>query len=461
MAARELIEIFDTNFLGAMAVDIVSIRTANLASIVGELEEIFSAYGSADLDTKVRFISFQRLNAILIIAPTSELLKEAQGWVTKLDRGDIGNQTRLFAYTAKYKSPTALAKLLGYLYSNAKQSGTANTQGKERRSEGGALQAVFDSTPVADARGDLDDSNIITEQGFKFTPDNESNVLYVQAPQSNFTEMQEILEQVDTRPSQVMVEATIAEVSLDDELKFGVQWFFESGEASKTVQFLDKTVQPQSRFPGFSYLLKKSDTRAVLNALQSITDVNVLSSPQLMVLNNATAILQVGDQVPITRQSLVNTNVANAASIVNSVELQDTGIILKVRARISGERSVTLDITQEVSNVIETVTSSIDSPTIQQRRISSKIIVSDGQSVALGGLIRSASENNNAGVPILSQIPILGNLFAGRKISDEKTELLVLITPRIIRDDNEALSITRDIKNKMQHLVEDLFDGQE
>ena len=95
------------------------------------------------------------------------------------------------------------------------------------------------------------------------------------------------------------------------------------------------------------------------------------------------------------------------------------------------------------------------------RRISSKIIVSDGQSVALGGLIRSASENNNAGVPILSQIPILGNLFAGRKISDEKTELLVLITPRIIRDDNEALSITRDIKNKMQHLVEDLFDGQE
>ena len=208
-----------------------------------------------------------------------------------------------------------------------------------------------------------------------------------------------------------------------------------------------------SAFPGVSYLFSGygGDVRVVLNALTEITDVRVISSPQLMVLDNQTARLQVGDQVPIATQSAVSISDPDAP-IVNSIQFRDTGVILEVTPRVNASGLVVLDVFQEVSDVIATTTSDIDSPTIQQRSISSTVAVQSGDTVALGGLIRDRDEDSVTGVPLLSSIPVLGNLFKTTQTQTRRTELLVLITPRVVRDRREALEVTDELRRRLRTL---------
>ncbi len=188
----------------------------------------------------------------------------------------------------------------------------------------------------------------------------------------------------------------------------------------------------------------------MLNALEGITDVNVISSPKLMVLNNQTATLQVGDEVPVPVQTSQGTSDSNAP-IVNSVQYRETGVILTVTPRINEGGLVLLDITQEVSDVASTTSSGIDAPTIQQRKITSTVAVRNGQTLALGGLIRESKSRTRSGVPFLQRVPILGGLFRTTAVVDRRTELIILITPRVIRNDSE----TREVMNYLQ----DTFKG--
>jgi general secretion pathway protein D len=188
-----------------------------------------------------------------------------------------------------------------------------------------------------------------------------------------------------------------------------------------------------------------------LNLLTEITDVRVISSPQLMVLDNQTARLQVGDQVPIATQSAVSISDPDAP-IVNSIQFRDTGVILEVTPRVNASGLVVLDVFQEVSDVIATTTSDIDSPTIQQRSIESTVAVQSGDTVALGGLIRDRDEDSVTGVPLLSSIPVLGNLFKTTQTQTRRTELLVLITPRVVRDRREALEVTDELRRRLRTL---------
>ena len=253
---------------------------------------------------------------------------------------------------------------------------------------------------------------------------------------------------LDVTPNQVMLEATIAEVTLRDDLSYGLNWFLESGEFDLSFSAAD-TGAIASNFPGFSALFTGENGRAVLNAVASVTDVKVLSSPTLMVLDNRTATLQVGDQVPIVTQTAVSTNDPNAP-IVNSVELRDTGVILKVTPRVNEGGRVMLDIEQEVSDVIETKTSGIDSPTIQQRKIKTSVAVDNGSSVALGGLIRDRVTEGATKIPLLGDIPGLGELFRSTTKKNERTELVVLITPRVVGGMEDATRVTNELRDKMR-----------
>ena len=214
-----------------------------------------------------------------------------------------------------------------------------------------------------------------------------------------------------------------------------------------------------SSFPGFNFLVDSGDAQVVLNALSEVTDVNVISSPQLMVLDNQSARLQVGDQVPVATQSAVSTNTDTLDTVVNSIELVDTGVILEVTPRVNASGLVSLDVVQEVSDAISTTTSDIDSPTIQQRRVESTVAVQSGQTVALGGLIRERDEESVLGIPILSDIPILGNLFKTTSQLSNRTELLILITPRVVRDQAEARAVTDELRQRLTTLksVEDFI----
>ena len=204
-----------------------------------------------------------------------------------------------------------------------------------------------------------------------------------------------------------------------------------------------------SVFPGFSYLLKGANGALAINALSKIANVNVISSPSLTVLDNKTATLQVGDQVPITTQSATST-LTTGAPVVNSVSYRDTGVILSITPHINESGRVLLDIEQEVSSVANTTTSNIDSPTIQQRKIKTSVVLNDSESLALGGLIQNKRSKVRDQIPLLGDIPGIGNLFKSKDDTITKTELVILIVPHVIRSLGEAEAISAEFRKKME-----------
>jgi general secretion pathway protein D len=285
----------------------------------------------------------------------------------------------------------------------------------------------------------------------RISADTTNNSIIIYALPDQLGLIEDIVERLDTAPDQIYLETTIAEVTLNNDLAYGLTWFFQNGDLSTGFSDIP-TGAVSNRFPGFSALISGADARVALSAVSSITDVKVLSSPSIMVLDNKTATLQVGDQVPIVTQSSVSVGNSDAP-IVNSVSLRDTGIILNVTPRVNEEGKVSLEIEQEVSNVVPTVSSGIDSPTIQQRRINTSVAVDSGKSIALGGLIRERVSDNTAKIPFLGSIPFLGKaLFQTTNDVKERTELLVLITPRVVRSQTDSETIIQDLARDMSHI---------
>jgi general secretion pathway protein D len=207
------------------------------------------------------------------------------------------------------------------------------------------------------------------------------------------------------------------------------------------------TVSPIA--PGFSAIFQNgANIQVILSALQALTKVDVLSAPEVMVLNNQTASLQVGDEVPIATQESQST-LTNNAALVNCIAYQNTGVILKVTPRVNSGGLVTMDISQEVSDVSQTTTSTLNSPTISERLISTSVAVHDGQTLALGGLISDSRTNSKSGIPYLEDIPYLGTLFSTTNHQVNRTELLVLLTPHVIGDEYQAESVTDDLRDKL------------
>ncbi|MDB5641903.1 MAG: type secretion system protein GspD, partial [Hyphomicrobiales bacterium] len=250
--------------------------------------------------------------------------------------------------------------------------------------------------------------------------------------------------------NQVLIEATIAEVTLNDDLKFGVRWFFQNQKGSRTGTFsnlLNGAVG--SSFPGFSFVAKAASNQVTINALNDVTRVNVLASPSLMVLDKRTAVLQIGDQVPITTQAQQSIAVPGAP-IINSISYKDTGVVLSVTPRISEAGKVLLDIEQEVSTVARTTSSNIDSPTFGRRKVKTTVVVGNGESITLGGLIQDRVTLTNGQVPILGDIPIIGNAFKEKQHTIEKTELVIMLTPRVVRDLGEAAAVTDEYRARVR-----------
>jgi general secretion pathway protein D len=268
----------------------------------------------------------------------------------------------------------------------------------------------------------------------------ENNSLLFYGTDEEYRVIREALRQIDVLPRQVMIEAILAEVTLNDNLRYGVQWFFDSGENTVTLSATD-VGSVASQFPGFSYVYTgRADARVVLNALQSKTEVRILSAPKLSVLNNQKASLQVGDQVPIVTQTSQSTD-SVGAPLVSTIQMRDTGVILEVTPRVNDNGNVILDVMQEVSEVAQTTSSGIDSPTIQRRKIHSVVATRDGFTVALGGLIRENGGRGDSGVPVLKDIPILGSVFKNNTRDTRRTELVVLLVPHVMRNQAETQSV--------------------
>jgi general secretion pathway protein D len=472
----ELVDIFDVDWMSGMSYGLYPLDSVSALTLADELDQIFADPGAEALPGAVRFVPIERLNALLVITAQPDYLARAETWIQRLDRAGEGDGEQVYVYAVQNGRAADLAEVLGEIFDvrssaigadpaslapglepvelRSSISDAAATPDLPEGEEGG-LRAELGGgrpNPFEERLGGVGGRQDLTRgddrTGTRIVADRTNNSLLIRATPKEYKKILSAIRELDTQPLQVLLEATIAEVTLRDELSYGIQWFFDSGDVDVTLSEFPNGVVGQI-FPGFSGLLASNDVRAVINALDSVSDVNVISSPQLLVLDNQTAQLEVGDEVPIVTQQSTGIDVGDSR-IVNTVEQRQTGVILNVTPRVNASGLVVLDIQQEVSDVVRTTTSGIDSPTIAQRRIGTSVAVGTNQTVALGGLIQEDVEEIKSGVPFFSDLPVIGVLFGATTQSSTRTELLVLITPKVITNQQEAQAATNDLRRRIR-----------
>ncbi len=339
---------------------------------------------------------------------------------------------------------------------SAALGGTASGNGTGGATAGSGLATGAAATSAANPLlGGLDSGGgggggnaDVGDNTMRIIPNSQNNAVLVYATPQEAGSVEAMLRKVDILPLQVRIDAVIAEVQLNDTLQYGTQFFLKNGSVSQTLSGVASGATAAT-FPGYGFALTAGGISATLSALQSVTRVNVLSSPQLLVVDNETAHLMVGALVPYLSQTSQST-VTNTSEVINSIQYQQTGVIMDVTPRVNSGGLVTLDIAQEVSDVNSAVTTSgINSPTFNERRVVSRVVVQDGQTLGLAGLIQDTSQKQNQGVPWLKDVPILGFLFGQQDNTRNRTELLVLITPHVVRDQRDARALTEDLREQL------------
>jgi general secretion pathway protein D len=475
------ISIFDVDVMKGMSFAVVPVKTSQPEKLVDELKAVFASDKEGPMKGRMRFIANTRLGAILVVTPQPSYLPRAQSWIKRLDTKVNGAEPQLHVYQVQNRSVTELAGVLQSMFADemkvirprnvaprAKQV-NVNENGEPGTTPASPGQA---NAPIPAAGGNdlkglasmLNNEPDVSmdptanapstpgsdrEPPLKVVADQTKNSLLIMANDRDYPRVLRVIQSLDVVPSQVLIEAVIAEVTLNDDLQYGVQWQLQKN-GTPTASFTSlATGGVGSAFPGFNYAFNAANIAATLSALNSLTHVNVISTPSLMVMDNKTARLQIGDQVPITTQTATSV-VTSQTAIVNSITMQDTGVILSVTPRINESGRVQLEIEQEVSSVVPTTSSTINSPTIQQRRVKTTVVVNDGEVLALGGMIQDTASKSSTQIPLLGDIPGLGAAFSNKDNSVQKTELIILITPRVVRDNAESRQVTEEYRRKIK-----------
>lgn len=485
-----VVKTFDVDWLTGMSFGLYPLEYVDAKTLSGELAEVFSS-AKSPIAGVVRFVPLTRLNALMVVTPQPRYLKDVEDWIKRLDLGATTPGRRIYVYEVQNGKADDLANSLSRILSinydpGNSRSGSASPNGQYGSSgfssnrlgatQGGTIGGAGGISGATNSYSNPGPSNVAggstvgygavtNPQGggattlenatLKIIPNAENNSLLIFASPSEFAVIEAALKRLDVLPIQVLIEASIAEVTLTNQLKYGLQWSHSGKNGPLTFSESSNGAISQ-QFPGLSYLYTGSASiQAVLNAIEALTEVRVISAPKLVVLNNREADLEVGDQVPIVVQSSVSTN-DSSAPIVNSIQMQDTGVILHVTPRANKSGNIILDVSQEVSDVVPTTSSSINSPTIEERRISSTVAVHDGETIALGGLISDSRSRGRDGVPFLRRIPVLGDLFGSTNNNGTRTELIVLLTPRVIRTDDESVAAMKELELEFRGLRKEI-----
>ncbi len=498
----DTIEIFDVNQLKGMSTAIFRLNQADSATVANELGAIFNLDSTANTTSAettqsiIRFVPIERINAVLVITPQAKYLTAVEQWIQRLDQIDSSIDRSLHVYFVQNVRSAYLAGILQELFdadvstqesedsrgslspglSGTTQSsfGDANT-GNAANSISNSSDALDSQTPSGPSSGGLGSlqrrtafssgfDNLNTSGGnsnspIKIIADEENNALVVKATSDEYAEIEDAIKRLDIVPLQVLVEATIVEVSLTGDLSYGLEWFFRNNnvfDGDDGIARLDTgTAGISALTPGFSYSIIDSvgGVRAVLNALASDSKMKVISSPSLMVLDNHSASINIGDQVPVRTSESTNTGTAGDDSIVTStIQFVETGVTLEVAPRVSKGGNVVMDIFQSIRTAATTDTSTIDSPTINQRQVQTSVAVQSGETIVLGGLIQDDDGRSNSGIPGLRNLPVAGALFGTTAKNSRRTELLVLITPTAVRDSVESKEATEELRGKLKGL---------
>jgi len=509
-AAIDTILSFDADWMRGQSVGIFPIQNSSPEPVISEIEKIMDSGEGGLTQNVIKFQAIGRLNSILVVSQKPEYLKRAATWIARLDKSDT-EAVNLKAYPLRYGNSKQVTALLNEMLTGRSATGGASLDSASSQISPGAGVSLSSSgtNPVAalsamptaasgatgasgataagagpalNIRGapnvggqDNSSGGLLSAggkpaagntllQNVRITADVTNNAVLVYADQESQRIVEQTIRQIDRPQRQIAIEATIAEVTLNDQLNYGVQFFLASqqGSVSNTISgggasngtTASNAVNAAAGallgrvLPGFNVLVgAENSPRVILDALHNITDVKVLSNPSLVVLDNQAATLQVGDQVPFSTGTATVLTANN--TVVNTIDYKNTGIILRVLPRANANGNIVLDIEQEISSVAAGTAAGSLTPTISQRRIKSSIAVHSGQTVLLAGLITETENKQRQGIPGLDSIPGLGDAFSHQTTSRSRTELILFIRPTMIRDAVDAHVIAEEMRSKM------------
>ena len=515
-SAVDTILSFDADWMRGQSVGIFPVHNSAPEPVITEIEKIMDSGEGGMGQNVIKLQAIARLNSILVVSQKPEYLKRAQTWIARLDRSDTDG-VNLKSYPLRYGNSKLVVAMLNDMLLNQNSTSNSTLDSASSQVAPGAGIATSSSgtfgnpvaalsarptaaagaaTPVTGPAGSAlsarpapaatatpaqdnglggpsgngsKNGAVPILQNVRFTADVTNNAVLVYANQDAQRIVEQTIRQIDRPQRQIAIEATIAEVTLNDQLNYGVQFFLASqkGSVSNVISGVSNAttvgsgaVEAASNavnaaggallgrvLPGFNFLIgSENSPRVILDALHGVTDVKVLSNPSLVVLDNQAATLQVGDQVPFSTGTATVLTANN--TVVNTIDYKNTGIILRVLPRANANGNVVLDIEQEISSVAAGSANSL-TPTISQRRVKSSIAVTSGQTVLLAGLISETENKQRQGIPVLDSIPGVGDAFSHQTNARARTELILFIRPTVIRDGVDAHLIAEEMRSKM------------
>ena len=451
----DIVTTFDVDQLAGKSVGIFPLANSTVEELFEELEHILAASGPegglGGISSMVRIMPVERLNSIMVVSPRAHYIDTVQGWIEELDSiEDPASEPILQVYLVRNGNAAQLASLLSTIYGGSGSGSSAKggvapgmTQAKSGSGSGGAS-----SRNQASGGG----GTFMLDNDVRIVSDDYNNSLLVYATPYEYQKVERILTKLDVVATQVLIEASIVEVTLTDDLQYGLEWAFDNnlggGDSGRGLLNVGGNLEPQA---GFSYTITNSagTTKAVLNALAEDSLLNVISTPSVMVLDNHTATINVGDQQPIQSQSTVT----NGGNVQNSITYKDTGVQLTVTPSVNDGGLVTLDIEQSVTDV-GPVDSATKQRSFNQRAVKSRVAIRSGESVVLGGMIRDNETEGQSGVPVLKDIPLVGALFSTTTKASTRTELLIFITPRVMESDQDLRDLNVEMRSRMRGLTD-------
>jgi general secretion pathway protein D len=472
----DMTKAFDVDMMRGRSFALFSLAHVDPETVIKELEAVFNAKSGDKDGSFFRFIAIERLNAILAVTHQARYLDDIESWVFRLDKANTASEGNANVYRVQHVDAVELADTLNEIFTGAKKkskkeaSVVPGQEAAELSSNDNLTSTPPEPKPAASTNrssdlsssGDKDSAGLSSLSNVKIIADEPNNALVIVATAAEYERIIPIIKQLDVMPLQVLIDATIVEVDLKNDLEYGMQWAYNNGNFNTLLSNGGGLGALGLASSGFSLFYSGGSIKAVLKALADKSTINVIASPSLMVLNNQEASLNVGDKVPIAPSQATNTSSATtvpslipgvspttSAFVTNSIQMLDTGITLKIKPHVNAGGLVLMKIDQEANQAVKTTTSDLNSPTIQQRKIHSSVAIKSGETIVLGGLIREDNTNGVVGLPILSELPVVGPLFGTVTKNKKKTELVVLITPRVVENEKNARDVTEEFKRKL------------
>jgi general secretion pathway protein D len=478
----DTIELFDVDWLAGYSVGLFPIRSSDVKALMGDMDKIFGGAGQGPLAGVVRVIPIERLNALLVVTTQPRYLEIAKTWLERLDQaGGTSGGFKFYVYQVRNGKAENLAQLVGDLFSARRTTTSAPSLAP------GSRPTELRSTPFGPQQGQTTTTTVTPPAGsssfqipgstgggsgeVRVIADKDTNSLLILAAPSDYEVVEGALRKLDVARRQVLVEVLLAEVTLTDDLQFGVDWFLRAkgntilgaqntpiGRDSAGVLPNNNPITPPTtitQIPNYNGLqlinLSGTEVRAVLRALGADGKTKVVAAPAIMVLDNEKAEIKVGNRISVQTQT--QTGVSTGTGVINSYQYLETGVLLAVTPRINSGGMVTLELNQEVSQPLASAAGTGNpNPDVATRNAKTSVQVASGEAVVLGGLIQQNDSRTTSGIPLLSKIPILGAAFGSQVLQRSRTELVMMVTPKIISDPNQAREVTEELRRKLPAL---------